>query len=452
MLYTLLVSVLFFDMPAAGAPAQHLPSGRELRLADALAMARARQPQVKKARAEVSAAAGRTTSATAPLLPQLALSASYQHGYGSFRGAGFGTGANTGATGGNNAAQSGVFGAGARSSFDFVSAGVSATQLIWDFGRTWNQRKAAVTLEEAAKDGERASLRQVTLAAKQAFFVAWGQRALVGVARDTLRNLEAHRAQVEGFVRAGTRPEVDLAQAKTDVANGRAQLISAENQYGLVKIQLFAALGMTATVDTLEVAEDEEPALPLESASTGELYASAVDQRPELVALERQREGQSLTARSLRGGYWPSLSATGSASITGTGLDALGPNWNVGASVMWPLFQGGITRGQVAEASALQLAAQADLDAQKLAVRTEVEQARLSVQSAKAMLEANAEALDNSRERLRLAQGRYDSGVGSFLELSDAEVSVAQARAQWVQGRVSLSTARAQLAAAIGVP
>jgi outer membrane protein len=74
----------------------------------------------------------------------------------------------------------------------------------------------------------------------------------------------------------------------------------------------------------------------------------------------------------------------------------------------------------------------------------------VTIRAAKATVEASNEALVNARERLRLAEGRYQNGVGSVIELSDAQVAAANAAAQVVQNEFNLSTARAQLLAALG--
>ena len=83
-------------------------------------------------------------------------------------------------------------------------------------------------------------------------------------------------------------------------------------------------------------------------------------------------------------------------------------------------------------------------------VRLGVEQARLAVRAAKAALGAANEAEANAREQLRLAEGRYQAGVGSIIELGDAQVAATTAAAQKVQADYNVSTARAQLLNALG--
>ena len=78
------------------------------------------------------------------------------------------------------------------------------------------------------------------------------------------------------------------------------------------------------------------------------------------------------------------------------------------------------------------------------------EQARLGVQAAKEAIAASDEAVVNARQQLTLAEGRYTHGLGSAVELSDAQVADTNAKAQVVQARFNLAVARAQLLAALG--
>ena len=105
---------------------------------------------------------------------------------------------------------------------------------------------------------------------------------------------------------------------------------------------------------------------------------------------------------------------------------------------------------QVREAEANLLAIRAQRDGIEQQLRFEVEQARLAVRSTKASLAAVEEALVNSRERLRLAEGRYQTGAGSVIELADAQIGTASAAAQRVAADYNLASARAQLMKALG--
>jgi outer membrane protein len=180
------------------------------------------------------------------------------------------------------------------------------------------------------------------------------------------------------------------------------------------------------------------------------LLEEALLDRPDLAALDRQVRSQELTLSATRGAFGPSLGVSTGITDAGTSLDSTAWNWNATLTLTWDLFQGGLTRSQVAEAQANLDRARAQRDQLRQTVRLELEQARLGVRAAKSALDAAGEALVNARERLRLAEGRYRAGAGSAIELGDAQVASTAAAAQRVQAEFNLASARAQLLRALG--
>ncbi len=411
------------------APPQDSPAARVVGLDEAVQVALKNQPTLMQAQATTRAAVGRADQARAGLLPQLTGTASYARAHGPVT------------TGGVAGPPSG--------SYDIFSVGASASQLIWDFGQTRERTHAAERAADALHVSERTAELTVVLSVRRAYFQARAQRALIRVAEDTLGNLERHMKQIQGFVTVGTRPEIDLAQARSDLATERVTLLNAQNGYRVAKAQLAVAMG-TPGGDDFEVSNDELGAIPVEDQPIEQLAKAAIALRPELASLTRQTEAQELTLKSIKGAYGPTLAANAAASESGTALDALANRWSLGAALTWPIFQGGLTNGQVREAEANLDVTRAQLRAQKLQVHLDVEQSALSVRAAKSAIEASTEALTNTKERLRLAEGRYAAGVGSIIELGDAQIAAQNAAAQLVQAEFDLSTARAQLLSALG--
>jgi outer membrane protein len=295
---------------------------------------------------------------------------------------------------------------------------------------------------------ERATRLQVVLGVRRAFVDARAQLALVKVAEESLGNQLRHQTQIEGFVNAQIRPEIDLAQSRTDVANARVQWVNAKNGYRLAIARLHQAMGVISAAS--EIADDELPPVEREQASIDSLVDEALANRPELASLTSQRQAQDLAINAARGGFVPTLSAVGAVSEVGPSLSGLGATWNVGVLLNWPLFQGGVTRGLIHEAQRNADLLSAQEETEQLQVRLDVESARLSLEAGQALIESSNDAVVNARLRLKLAEGRYEAGVGSAIELGDAQIALTNASAQLVQAQFNLSTARAQLLAALG--
>jgi len=407
-------------------------AARVVSLDDAVQSARERQPQLRQAQAASEAAGARARQALAPLLPQLGASAGYNRRI---------------ASGGPTVVTSN---AGAvTSSANSFSDSISAQLLVFDFLSQINRLRSAQASADAQAANERATALQVDFNVRAAYFDARARRALAQVARDNLANTEKHLRQTEGFVQAGTHPEIDVIQARADTANARVQLINAENAYQAAKVNLNAAMGVQGPTD-YDIADTQMPVIDGEDAAIEALLEEAFRARPEVESLQDQIRADQLAASALRGQYWPSISASAGFVQAGSSLDDLGWRLGAGVTLTWNFFQGGLTRAQVSEAEANVVSALAQLDAQRLQVRSDVDGARLAVRAAKESIGATQEALLNARERLRLAEERYAVGVGNAIELGDAQLALVQAQAQSVQADDTLSTARAQLLRALG--
>jgi outer membrane protein len=414
-----------------GAPA--VPAPRLLSLDEALQIGLSKQPTLRQAQAATDAAKARVEQARAPLLPQVTGSGSYvsqSH-------------TATGASAALFGASSGIQ--------ETYTAGITGRLLVYDFGQTWGRWRASQASASGQESSERATTRSVALAIRSAYFDAVAAKALLGVARDTLANEQRHLEQVRAQVEIGTRPPVDLVQERVNVANDQVRLIQAENQYATARLQVEQAIGAT-DLGPWEIAEETLPPVPGEEAAPEVLLQEALASRPEVAAGDAQIRAQELTVDALQGGYGPSVAVQAGLTESGPTASDLANGWNTQVTLTWPLFQGGQTRGQVREARAATSSLVAQQDLLKQQIRLELEQARLSVRAAGAALGAAADASQAARERLALAEGRYETGVGSILELSDAQVALTTALGQEVQAKFSLAVARSQLLRALGRP
>lgn len=421
----MIVAPLLLAAALQQAPAA--PAARTVTLDDAVRLARENAPSLRTARASADASGARAAQAFAPLLPQLSGSAGWERSTGNPH----------------------LFTPQQRWDMaNSLSFQGTATQTLIDlpaFARYGAARASA----RAGEGSARAAELDAVLAVRAAFFTARASKALVGVAAATLENQQAHFRQVEAFVQQGLRPPIDLAQARTDRANARAQLVSAENSYATARVRLNQAMGVEGTID-YEVSAEPFPAVAGEERPLEEQLAEARAALPDVATADAQVVAAERSLQAAQGGWFPKVGLIAGASEGGpVGRD---PTWNAyfGGTLTWAFFQGGLTRGQVAEARALLDAQRAQRDLLVQQVRADVDSARLDVRAALALLDADKDAVDSARERQRLAEARYTSGAGSSLELSDALLARTNAEAQLVQAEYQLAQARARLLRALG--
>ena len=420
-----LLVLLFPFQVAAAAPG----ATATLTIDDAVGTALANHPDVVAAGAQIEIADAQARQARAPLLPQLDLTGRYGYSWTD-------SGSATNATADS-------------SSGDSYSATLSGGLLLWDFGQSanrWRSAKAAT----AAAEGDAETVRQTTiLNARLAFLDALETRALIQVARETLTNQERHLGQTEEFVRIGTRPVIDLAKLRTQVAAAKAALIRADNDHLTAKARLNRAMGVSRSLD-YEVAPAPLPPLADENRPTAELYAATIGLRPEHTAQLASIRGQEASVRAARAWLLPSLHLGTDAGYSGRdfGDPVLGAT--VGVTLSWTLLDG-LSSPAAADAAGAQLTVQRSrLTGVEQQVWEEIEEARIAVASSRAELEAAELGVGSARDLLRLAEERYAAGVGNSLELSDAQLELASASAQRVRSEFDVAAARAQLLRALG--
>src|SRR5688572_10603971 len=220
-------------------------------MTEAVDTALANHPNLRAARGQADAAEARAREARSPLLPRLSASSSWDV---STR--------NTPVT--------------PRESGGSYAGTITADVLLYDFGRSWKTWDAAKAFAKASEHDAELAERDVAAAARIAFIDALEAKALVRVARETYENQEKHRKQIAEFVGVGLRPQIDLARLQTRVADARAALVRAENEYRAAKAALNQAIGVSGSID-YDVTEAPAPALVVEKESIDRLHSLAME-------------------------------------------------------------------------------------------------------------------------------------------------------------------------------
>ncbi len=432
---------------ALGAQAR-APAPPLLTLAEAERRAEARSPVLAAGLTSATAADARVDESRAGLLPQVLLSASYKYGTGNTP---FRIGRQPLPPAPN------VVGQSPTTLYDYLSATLTASQLLYDFGQTseaW--RGARLAAASATLDAKTIRLA-VLLDVRLAFFNALARRELVRVAREDLDNQSRHLAQVTEMIQVKVRPPIDLVQARANVGAAELRLIGAENDYVLAKADLERAMGSLGAAGDYDVAAEDYPPVRGEADDLTTLTTQASATRPDIASADLQIGAGELGVAAVRGTYFPAFHLVLTASDAGP-LDDPYPltsynlrwNYSVGVVLTWPMFEGLRTVGRTREARALVGVARANRDLVDITARLETERAQRTVGAAKTAVTVAAMTLDNARERLRLADERYKAGAGAALEVSDAQLAFTSASAGEVETRYQLAAARAQLIHALG--
>ncbi|OIP26660.1 hypothetical protein AUK22_06455 [bacterium CG2_30_54_10] len=307
---------------------------------------------------------------------------------------------------------------------DSTSESLTARKVITDFGQT------AARLRALSKDLQAASTdklwTEIQLAAqiKSALLTALKSRSLLAVQQENLQAFKAHLEQVKGFVEVGSRPPYDVTKAEVDVANANVSLIGSESNLRNALSQLRKVVGFNGEMAVGKPSTASLPdALPLD---VGSLMDEAQG-RPDLQSARIQIEASRARVESARNGRKPTLSSSANYSWNGT-TTPLDRGWAFGLSLNAPIFDGKATDFSVRQAKGNVQVSEARHDQLILALRNDIETAVTGIIDSRKRFEATTVLLQQASETLNLAEGRYEAGVGSAIELSDARNSYAGAQ------------------------
>lgn len=335
---------------------------------------------------------------------------------------------------------------------EHAGAGVTLTQLITDFGRTFNLVSSSKLQEKAQNANALATTEDIVLATDQAFYNALQAQALLKVAQQTVTTRQSVQHQVDVLTQNKLKSTLDLAFADVNLSQAKLLLLDAQNNVDSTVAALSAVLGFDKEVQ-YELS-DEETQLPSPPPDVDVLVHTALQQRPDLQALTYNQRAAEKFRRAQRDQLFPTISALGIAGGSPVRPDCFGgcfPNYfisswygAIGANMSIPIFNGFLFTAQASEANyRAKAAAESTRDLRDQVVR-DVRTAWLAANTSFQRVGVAAELSKEADLGLTLAQGRYNLGLGSIVELSQAQLQQTDAAIGYVnaqyQYRLSLST------------
>ena len=308
------------------------------------------------------------------------------------------------------------------------------------------QAEAAVASAQAAL----AQVQQITgLTAAQAYFTVLRTQAVVTTREAAVAQAEAQVRQAQAQVRAGIAARADVLQAQASLAAAQVDLIAARNQVETALAGLRAAMGMRLT-DEVNVAPPAAP--PVVPLSREQALAGASD-RPEVGGAHANVAGAQAALALAEVQARPLLTVATSSSYYVWKDPAASSNdvvWSIGATVTYSLIDGGQAQAAVAEARANLAGAQAKEVLALQSAQVDAVNAWLSLQDALARVGATRASEAAAAEALRAAEGRYQAGVGTIVEVLTARTAFQSASLSRIQAEFDVQSAVVQLRYTIG--
>lgn len=278
---------------------------------------------------------------------------------------------------------------------------------------------------------------------------------LLEVARDNAASLEIQRRNAEASYQQGVAAVNDVLKADVALSEAFQRVRNAEKQLTILRSTLNQLLDIDITAD-VELAGIEEKTYDIPDMHT--LFTTAEKRRPEYLSMETSIKQSEYGKTAARSRYYPKVSAF--AQYYREGEDFTGDrnpftnneNTAVGVRLDWNLFEGGKTRAMELEWEFRRRALEQRRDDLRQKIRLQVENALEQLKVAKVNIATTRVALKQAEENERITTLQYKEQVVIFLEVLNAQVFLAQTRADFYQALYGYEIAKAELERAIGGP
>lgn len=311
-------------------------------------------------------------------------------------------------------------------------------------GARYDREGAGASYEEA--------LQTAKLTAISDYYTLIMYRNLVDVAQQSVRDYDGHVTNVQAQYNVGLVASSDVLAARTNLADAQTTLITRQNSADVAETDLNIVIGYPVST-SIETADKEMRYLPY-NVTLEQAKAYALLHRATLVKSAMDVKSAEESVKQAKAGYLPTVSLTAGKNYAsddnyrGTSNNG----WSVGAKASLDIWDGGSTRNTIKVREAqLESAKEANLAAVD-GVLHDVQSAYLNLRAAEQTISSTKVAVEEGQESFRIASLRYRAGVGSNLDVLDAETSLTTARNNYVQALYNYNIYVATLEQAVGVP
>jgi outer membrane protein len=346
---------------------------------------------------------------------------------------------------------------GATRDFWNFSGSLRATQLVFDGGKWWNNLDAAKLQFQSTEATVQEQRLQTMYAVEQRFYELIRAQRQLQVLGEAAQRSRDQADFTQRLFQGGRATQADVYAARANRDNDEINRLGQEARVELARQDLAITLGIDPA-EPLAIAEPSQMELePSQPPVADQAVAKALTSRPSLRAFALTLEAQHKTASAARGDYWPQISLAASYARTTNDLAAIyetplvrDSQFAGGVNLTWNLFNGLATKAAVEKADIAAASAEVDLLSGRRAVASDVERAIAQLAVARQQAGVAAQSVQTSSENLRLARTRQQVGVGTQLEVRDAELKLTQSELARANALVDGHEAEAALRRAIG--
>lgn len=333
---------------------------------------------------------------------------------------------------------------------DKFSHNLILTMPLYTSGSLENKiAQAKLGLKSADLSLEKAK-QQIKLDATTGYYGILQARNSVKVAQESVDSLAEHLKNVQAQYDVGTVAKADVLRSEVELANAQQTLIKAQNSYELAVSNLNNVIGLPLGTELTIKDELKYQKYPL---SLDESIQYALNNRPDIAVANIAVESAQKNIQIAKAGNRPSVSASAATGWYDNDLPGADNNsWSIGVTATWNVFDSGLTKSQINQANAALEKAKEQARQTSDSVQLEVRSAYLSMKEAEKRIETSQVAVAQAQEDFKIAQVRYSAGVGTNIDVLDAQVALTTAKNNYNQALYDYNTSKATLEKAMGVP
>jgi outer membrane protein len=327
--------------------------------------------------------------------------------------------------------------------FDKFAEGLSVSQLVTDFGRTHEFSKSSHLHAQAQQETVAATRADVLLRVNLAYFGVLKAQSVRHVAEETVKARQLVVDQISALAKSNLKSGLDVSFSNVDLARAQLLLVQAQNEVQSSYAQLSNALGYSDQ-RTFQLVDEPLPGAP--ASDVASLITEALQNRPEIISLGLDVRSAQSYATAERDLWFPTISAAGVTGLVPYRQDPLPSRYAAaGFNVSVPIFNGRLFNAEHTEATARARAEEQYLRDLQNRIAQDVRTAWLNVSSAYQRLSLTKQLLDQTTQAFDLATGRYQLGLSSIIELSQAQLNLTDAEVQQVSAQYDYESLTANL-------
>lgn len=310
--------------------------------------------------------------------------------------------------------------------YNRLGSGITVNQLFTDFGRTRNLVETWKLRAQAQDQVTETTRADILLGTARSYFAVLRAHAVLNVAQQTVTARQLVSEQVTALERNRLKSTLDVSFANVNLADARLLLVQAENDLQSAEAELATAMGLPAQI-AFTLSEEAMPA-PLPN-QVDPLVQDALQNRPELKDLRLEQIAAERFVRAEHALYYPTIGAMGAAGIVPAAEQAVPGRYGaVGINITIPVFNGGLFKARQTEAELHAQAAAQNINDLANRITRDVRVAYFAAETAYQRLGLTDQLLKQAQLALDLAQSRYDLGLSSIIELSQAQLNLTSAQ------------------------